>query len=129
MHFLNRIIRSDQKIRRTPTHDIRNTGEGVSSGKSTDVTCKTHLGYLAAQLPWLVDLASLVCDMNCWLSRKVSALQTVVAGSISSGGDYAIHCWLDLIRSNIVRRYSADFLVMVIQFTILIHRLKNMYNY
>ena len=23
----------------------------VSSVKSTDVTCKTHLGYLAAQLP------------------------------------------------------------------------------
>ena len=40
----------------------------VSSGKNTDLTCKTHLGYLAAQLPSLVDLASLVCDMNWWLS-------------------------------------------------------------
>ena len=36
----------------------------LNFGKSTDVTCKTHLGYLTAQLPWLVDLASLVCDMN-----------------------------------------------------------------
>ena len=26
-------------------------GVTVSSGKSTDVTCKTHLGYLSAQLP------------------------------------------------------------------------------
>ena len=71
----------------------------VSSGKSTDVTCKTHLGYLALQLPWLVDLASLVCDMNWWLSCRVSALQSVVAGLISSGGDYGIHSWWDLIRS------------------------------
>ena len=37
--------------------------------------------------------------MNWWLSCRVSALQSVVAGSISSGGDYAIHCWWDLIRS------------------------------
>ena len=74
-------------------------GVTVSSGKSTNVICKTHLGYLAAQLPWLVDLASFVCDMNWWLSCRVSALQSVVAGSISSGGDYGIHCWWDLIRS------------------------------
>ena len=69
-------------------------GVTVSSWKITDITCKTHLGYLAAQLPWLVDLAPLVCDMNWWLSCRVSALQTVVAGSISS-----IHCWWDLIKS------------------------------
>ena len=25
--------------------------------------------------------------------------ESVVAGSISSGGDYGIHCWWDLIRS------------------------------
>ena len=34
----------------------------MSSVKSTDVTCKTHSGLLATQLPWLVDLVSLVCD-------------------------------------------------------------------
>ena len=38
----------------------------VSSVKSTDVTCKTHSGWLAAQLPWLVDLASPVCDVGLW---------------------------------------------------------------
>ena len=68
-------------------------GVTVSSEKSTDVTCKTNLGYLVAQLPWLVDLVSLVCDMNWWLSCRVSALQSVVPGSISSGGDYGTHCW------------------------------------
>ena len=26
-------------------------------------------------------------------------LNTVVAGSISSGGDHGVHCWWDLIRS------------------------------
>ena len=44
-------------------------------------------------------LASFVCDMNWWLSCRVLAMQSVVAGSISSGGDYGIHCWWDLIRS------------------------------
>ena len=67
--------------------------------KEYGCNCKTHLRYLAAQLPWLVDLASLVCDMNWWLSCRVSALQSVVAGSISSGWDYGIHCWWDVIRS------------------------------
>ena len=67
-------------------------GVTVSSEKSMDVPCKTHLGYLAAQLPSLVDLASLLCDVNWWLSCRVSALQSVIAGSISSVGDYGIHC-------------------------------------
>ena len=49
--------------------------------------------------PLLVDLVSLVSDMNRWLSCRVSALQSVVAGSISSGENYGIHCWRDLIRS------------------------------
>ena len=74
-------------------------GMTMSSGKSTDGTRKTHLGYLAAQLRWLVDLASLVRNMNWWLSCRVPTLQSVVAGSISSGGDYGIFCWWDLIRS------------------------------
>ena len=83
---------------RKSTEHLR-TINGNIERKSTDVTCKTHLGYLTAQLPWLVDLASLVCDMNWWLSCRVSALQSVVADSISSGGYYGIHCWWDLIRS------------------------------
>ena len=85
----------------------------VSSVKSTDVTCKTYLGQLAAQLLWLVNLASLVCDMNKWFSCWVWALQPVVASLISSGGDHRIHYWWDLISSNscpvfpyVVRRCS-----------------------
>ena len=71
----------------------------VSSVKSTDVTCKTHSGWLVAQLPWLVNLASLVCDMDCRLRYGASARQSVVAGSISRGGDHGIHCRWDLMRS------------------------------
>ena len=37
--------------------------------------------------------------MNCWLSCKVSALKSVVAGSISCGGDHGIYCWWDLTTS------------------------------
>ena len=33
------------------------------------------------------------------LQSQVSAVQSVVAGSISSDGDHGIHCWWDLIRS------------------------------
>ena len=42
----------------------------VSSVKSTDVTCKTHSGQLAAHLPLLVNLASLVRDVDRWLSGR-----------------------------------------------------------
>ena len=37
----------------------------MSSAKSMDVTCKTYSGQLAAQLLSLVNLASLVRDMDC----------------------------------------------------------------
>ena len=69
------------------------------SVKSTDVTFKTHSGLLAVQLPQVVNLASLLCDVDCWLSCRVSALQSVVTGLIFKGGDHCIHCWWDLIRS------------------------------
>ena len=59
----------------------------VSSVKSTDITCKRHSGLLAGQLPWLVDLVSLVCSVNWGPSGRVSAQHSVVAGSISSGVD------------------------------------------
>ena len=70
----------------------------------------------------LLNLASLGCDMECWLSCRVSALQSVITGLISSGGDQSIHCWTDLIRSkqpflSVVHKGSLDFLVMVIQIT------------
>ena len=35
----------------------------------------------------------------CALSGRVLVLRSVVAGSISTGGDHDIHCWWDLIRS------------------------------
>ena len=50
-------------------------------------------------MPWLVNLASLLCDVDRWLSGRVLALHSVVASLISSGGDHSIHCWWDLIRS------------------------------
>ena len=54
---------------------------------------------MVTHLPWLVNLASFVCDVDQWLSVRVSALRSVVTGSISSGADHGIHCWWDLIRS------------------------------
>ena len=42
----------------------------VSTAKSTDVTCKTHSGQLAVQLPWQVNLAALVCNMAWWDLRS-----------------------------------------------------------
>ena len=54
---------------------------------------------MAAQLPWLVDLASFLYDVDWWLSGRVLALHSVVTVSISSEEDYGIHCWRDLIRS------------------------------
>ena len=79
------------------------------------------------QLPWLVNLASLVCDVDCWLSCRVSALQSVVIGST---------CWWDLIRSkqlssvSIYRVCLLNFLVMLIQFTIpLLKKKRKIYSY
>ena len=40
----------------------------------------------------LVHLTSLICDVNRWLSGRVSALQSMVAGSIFCGRDHGIHC-------------------------------------
>ena len=47
----------------------------------------------------LDNLASVERDMNWWFSRRVSTLQSVAAGLITSGGVHGIHCWWDLIRS------------------------------
>ena len=40
-----------------------------------------------------------MCDVGWWLSGRVSAVHSVVAGSIFRGGDHGILCWWDLIRS------------------------------
>ena len=40
----------------------------------------------------MVIARPLVCDMNWWLSCRVSALQSLVASSIASSRDYGIHC-------------------------------------
>ena len=48
------------------------------------------------QLLWLVNLASLVCDVIQWLNGRVSALHSVVAGLISRVRDHGIHCRRDL---------------------------------
>ena len=34
-----------------------------------------------------------------WKNKQIINKLSVVAGSISSGGDHGIHCWWDLIRS------------------------------
>ena len=49
------------------------------------------------QLPWLVNLASLVCCVDRWLSCKALALHSVVTGSISRGRD---HGYTLLMRPN-----------------------------
>ena len=56
----------------------------VSSAKSLDVTCRIHSGQLSAQLPWLVNLTSLVFDMDCgsvvefWLCNLWSLVRSPV---------------------------------------------------
>ena len=63
---------------------------------------RTALRTVFDTLPYSITCVwetSLHCDMGCWLSCRVSALQSVVAASISSGGNPGIHCWWDLIRS------------------------------
>ena len=73
---------------------------------------------MAAHLPWLVNLSSLVRVEDRWLNGWVSALHSVATGSISSG-------WWDLITSKQQSSSSLCqmqcmpcFLVMVIQFII-----------
>ena len=94
----------------------------MSSVKSMDVTCKTHSGWLTMQFSWLVNLASLVCNVNWWFRGRVLAQHSVDAGSISSGGYHGIYCWWGqnscLVFLYVVHKCSPDFLVMVIQFAI-----------
>ena len=82
---------------------------------------------MVARLPWLVNLAALLCDIDKCLSGRVSDLHSVVACSISSRADHGIHCRWYLIRSKQLSSGSVchtqclpDFQVMVIQFIIYI---------
>ena len=95
--------------------------EVTLSSVGVKCTYKTF-GWVVVHLPWLVNLALLVCNVGWWLSGRVSALPSVVAGSISCGGDHGIRCWWDLIRlkqlSSIFVCHTecmSNFLVMVIQ--------------
>ena len=90
----------DQKIDGTPTHNIWEHWTAVS----------TLLGLIS----------SVYSNLHHWRSNQRPQIAVP-----------KLHCWWDLIRSNscpvflyIVRRCSVDFLVMVIQFTILIPLLK-----
>ena len=99
----------DQKILRTLACDIQKHWTVVSillgliSSIYHDLPTRDwtsdHRMQSSHTLPWLVDLASLRCDMNRWLSGRVLILHSVVTGSISSGGDDGIHNWWDLIGS------------------------------
>ena len=72
----------------------------IAQPNNLNVSCKLYpYSFQRTQSPPRITSsqeALLVCDMNWWLSSRVLALQSVVAGSISSGGDYGIHCWWDL---------------------------------
>ena len=49
-------------------------------------------GVVAPERVLSMGQIELACDMIWWLSCRVSVLQSVVAVSISSGGDYGINC-------------------------------------
>ena len=85
----------------------------------------TYIHYVVTRLPWLVNLATLVYDVDQWLRGRFSALPSVVTCSISSRRDHSIHCWWYIVRSKQLSCVSIcrtqglpDFLAMVIQITI-----------
>ena len=78
---------------------------------------------------WLVNSASLIWDTNRWSSGRVSASATVAVGSISSVGDYGVHCWWESIRSKqlysvpyVSCRCLPDFIIIIILIYIYILR-------
>ena len=56
--------------------------------------CRAKILWLRHQLISHTSDASDHSLQSC----RVSAMQSMVAGSISSGGNHGIHCWWDLIR-------------------------------
>ena len=48
---------------------------------------------MVVHLPWLVNFGSLVRAVYQWLSGRVSALLSVVAGSVTSSGDQGMNFW------------------------------------
>ena len=80
------------------------------------------LSGCAVSMTCLLDL--LQCGMERWPSGRVSAVNAVVAGSISSGGDHAIHYRWHQIRSKQLYRVpyvACDclpiFLAIIIKFS------------
>ena len=76
------------------THDGKNRTTKSRKNQNARRKRKTYkyLGAWKADTIKQVNLASLVCNMDYWLSCRVFALQSVVVGSISSGGDHGIYC-------------------------------------
>ena len=72
----------------------------VSSVKISDVTFKTFrlIGQAVTMTNWFC-----ITSVRC---GRVWVLHSVVAGSISSGGDHGIRCWWDLIRSKQLSSFS-----------------------
>ena len=91
----------------------------VSSAKSTVVTCKTHLGQLAEQLPYLVNLASLVCDIDCdsVVEFQLSNLTSLVRSPAVEITVYTADV-ICPVFPYVARKRSLDILVMVVQFAI-----------
>ena len=92
-------ITMTRKSAETPTHDIRKHWTAVSILLGLISSAHHNLHHWRLNQWPQIAMASLVCDVNWWLSCRVSVLQSVVTGSISSGGDYGMHCWWELIRS------------------------------
>ena len=80
---------------------------------------------MAAQLPWLAYLASLVCDMDCGLVAKfrLCNLWSLVRSPMM---EIMVYTTDETVKRRnscpvfpyVVRRSSPDFLIMVIQFTV-----------
>ena len=75
--------------------------------------CHWNVSLTSGASLWMVFLAG--------SKAKIQHVHSGVAGSISSGGDHSMHCWLDPIRSKqlfsvpyVACRCLLDYLVMVI---------------
>ena len=104
----------DQKTRQTLAHDIRKHWTAVSTLLGLISSVYRDLPhwrlnqrlqnaelkfYHWATNPHCTQVTLNQCDVDWWLSGRISALHSVGAGSIFSGKDHGIHCWWDLTRS------------------------------
>ena len=93
----------DQKIHRTTTHDIREHWTAVSTllGLISSVYLNLH-HWISNQRPQIAVPKLYNWGISSYRTQVTPnqiVMVIVVASSISSGGDYGIHCWWDLIRS------------------------------